>query len=156
MVVVRSTLPPTKPLSLPTTLAPGASLPAYGAHGDAGADLRSTERVLIPAGEHKLVSTGVAVQLKPGLAGFVYSRSGLAAKNGVFVLNAPGLIDSGYRGELKVILANFSQHDFMVEEGDRIAQFVVQEVLSPEFHTVEAFDDETERGAGGFGSTGVK
>jgi len=140
---------------IPITLGPGAVAPAYGAPGDAGADLRSTERVLIPAGGHSIVPTGVAIQLAPGTAGFVYSRSGLAAKNGVFVLNAPGLIDSGYRGELKVILANFGADDFLVEVGDRIAQLVVQEVIRPHFHEVEVLDS-TQRGALGFGSTGIR
>lgn len=135
-----------------------ALAPAFAREGDAGADLTSTEQILIPAGGHRLVGTGVRIALHHGQAGLVYSRSGLAAKQGIFVLNAPGLIDAGYRGEIKVILANFSTDDYLVRRGDRIAQLVIQQVETPELLilTEDEFDalPATERGNGGFGSTG--
>lgn len=135
-----------------------ALAPAFAREGDAGADLTSTEQILIPAGGHRLVGTGVRIALHHGQAGLVYSRSGLAAKEGVFVLNAPGLIDAGYRGEIKVILANFSDADYLVRKGDRIAQLVIQRVETPELLILSQDEFEalpaTERGNGGFGSTG--
>lgn len=135
-----------------------ALAPAFAREGDAGADLTSTEKLLIPARGHRLVSTGIRIALHQGQAGLVYSRSGLAAKHGVFVLNAPGLIDAGYRGEIKVILANFSDEDYLVRPGDRIAQLVIQRVETPELLALSEDEFErlpaTERGSGGFGSTG--
>lgn len=136
-------------------LDPDIEIPTVAKPGDAGVDLRSTIDVEIPAGGHRaLVPTGVAIALPEGYAGFVQPRSGLALRHGVTVLNTPGLIDSGYRGELQVILINTDPTEpFRVTRGERIAQLVVQRVESPTFVEVDSLD-ETERGAGGFGHTG--
>jgi dUTP pyrophosphatase len=134
-------------------LRPGARLPRYAHPGDAGADLFSAEVVELPPGGRRDVSTGIAIAVPEGFAAFVQPRSGLAFKSGITVLNSPGLIDSGYRGEVKVCLLNTGDRSFSVEEGDRIAQLVVQRVEAPLFAEVEALDS-TERGTGGFGSTG--
>ena len=130
-------------------------LPAYAKEGDAGADLVANENVILsPAGGRALISTGVAIAIPEGYAGFVQPRSGLAAKHGVTCLNTPGLIDSGYRGELKVLLVNTDpETPFEVVKGERIAQLVIQRVESVEFIEVEALSD-SDRGSGGFGSTG--
>ena len=130
-------------------------LPAYAKEGDAGADLVANENVILsPAGGRALISTGVAIAIPEGYAGFVQPRSGLAAKHGVTCLNTPGLIDSGYRGELKVLLVNTDpETPFAVVKGERIAQLVIQRVESVEFIEVEALSD-SDRGSGGFGSTG--
>ena len=122
--------------------------------GDAGADLSASEEHTIEPGETVLVGTGLSMAIPQGYAGFVLPRSGLAIKHGVTVANAPGLIDSGYRGELRVGLINHSDSTFVIGVGDRIAQLVVMSVETPEFVEVEGLDD-TDRGAGGFGSTGV-
>ncbi len=133
---------------------PQAVLPAYAHPGDAGMDVCSAEAVRIPPGGRALVPTGLAVRLPMGYEAQVRPRSGLALKKGVTVLNAPGTIDAGYRGEIGVVLANLGEMDFDVKAGDRIAQLVVAPVTRPEI--VETSElDETERGAGGFGSTGV-
>ncbi len=124
--------------------------------GDAGADLRSTESVLLAPGERRLVGTGVSIALPEGFAAFVMPRSGLAAKHGVTVVNAPGTVDAGYRGEIKVALLNTDRTSaFQVESGDRIAQLVVMPVVRAEFVAVDELP-ESSRGAGGFGSTGVR
>jgi len=130
-------------------------LPAYAKAGDAGADLVANENVMLPpAGGRALISTGIAIAIPEGYAGFVQPRSGLAAKHGVTCLNTPGLIDSGYRGELKVLLINTDpETPFEVVKGERIAQLVIQRVESVEFIEVEALSD-SDRGSGGFGSTG--
>ena len=130
-------------------------LPAYAKEGDAGADLIANENVVLPpAGGRALISTGRAIAIPEGYAGFVQPRSGLAAKHGVTCLNTPGLIDSGYRGELKVLLINTDpETSFEVVKGERIAQLVIQRVESVEFIEVEALSD-SDRGSGGFGSTG--
>lgn len=140
-------------------------IPVRQVRGDAGADLRSNEELTIQPGKRALVGTGVHIALEDGYAGLVYSRSGLAAKHGVFVLNAPGLIDSGYRGEVKVVLFNSGDQEFRIEKYDRIAQLVIQQVEHPEVETftIDGFSrwcatsaaHESARGAGGFGSTGV-
>lgn len=134
---------------------PSLELPRIAKPGDAGVDLRSTVDVTIPAGGHRaLVPTGVAVAIPEGYAGFVQPRSGLALKHGVTCLNTPGLIDSGYRGELKVLLINTDpSEDFVVTRGERIAQLVIQAVVTPEFVEVESLSD-TVRGEGGFGHSG--
>lgn len=136
-------------------LDPDLPAPAYARPGDAGADLRARhDATLAPAGGRALVATGVALALPPGTAGFVQPRSGLALRHGVTCLNTPGLIDSGYRDELKVLLVNLDPTEpFEVVRGDRIAQLVVQRVEHAHFAEVEALDD-TDRGLGGFGSTG--
>ena len=135
-------------------LRPDAELPAYARPGDAGMDLRSVENAVVPRGGRALVRTGLAMQLPFGYEAQVRPRSGLALKHGVTVLNTPGTIDSGYRGEVGVILANFGDSDFPVAKGDRIAQLVIAPVTQAEVEETDVID-ETDRGAGGFGSTGV-
>ena len=135
-------------------LRPEAELPAYARPGDAGMDLRSVEETVVPRGGRALVKTGLAMQLPSGYEAQVRPRSGLALKHGVTVLNTPGTIDSGYRGEVGVILANFGDSDFSVAKGDRIAQLVIAPVTQAEVEETDVID-ETDRGAGGFGSTGV-
>lgn len=136
-------------------LDPEWELPALAKPGDAGFDLRATEaQTLAPGGGRALVPTGIAIAIPPGYAGFVQPRSGLALNYGVTVLNTPGLIDSGYRGELKVILVNTdTRSEYHVERGERIAQLVIQAVPDVAFVEVEDLDDST-RGASGFGSSG--
>ncbi|HTC82638.1 MAG TPA: dUTP diphosphatase [Acidimicrobiia bacterium] len=136
-------------------LDPTLPLPAAAHAGDAGYDLRAREAVVLaPAGGRAAVATGVAVAIPPGWAGLVLPRSGLALRHGVSCLNAPGLIDAGYRDEIRVVLVN---HDptvpFVVEVGDRIAQLIIQEVAAIEWDEVEDLG-QTARGQGGFGSTG--
>lgn len=130
-------------------------LPTYAYAGDAGLDLRASESLVIAPLERKLVSTGLAVAIPEGYAGFVQPRSGLALKLGLSMANTPGLIDSHYRGELKVIAINLDPHEaIVIERGERIAQLVIQQV--PVVTLVEVDElDETDRGAGGFGSSGV-
>lgn len=133
---------------------PAAVLPSYSHPGDAGMDLCSVESCTIAPGERKLVHTGLAMMLPQGYEAQVRSRSGLALKSGVVVLNSPGTIDEGYRGEIGVILANFGADAFQVKPGARIAQMVVASCARAEIEEVSVLDD-TERGVGGFGSTGV-
>jgi dUTP pyrophosphatase len=139
---------------LVTRLDPDIPLPAYARSGDAGADLAAAEDVDLAPGERAVVRTGIAVALPDGYAGFVHPRSGLAAKHGVTLVNAPGTIDSGYRGEIKVILLNTDPHQAVsLRRGDRIAQLVVQRVEKATFREVPALP-ESARGDNGFGSTG--
>ncbi len=130
-------------------------MPSYAHPGDAGADLRSRESVNIGAGQRITVATGVSIALPEGYVGLVHPRSGLAAKHGITVLNAPGTVDAGYRGELAVTLLNTSSIDFQVNIGDRIAQLVIQQVERARFVVVETLPG-THRGEAGFGSTGIK
>jgi dUTP pyrophosphatase len=134
-------------------LHPDAVPPSRSRSGDAGYDLRATERVSIPQDGRRLVGTGIAVALPEGVAGLVTPRSGLAIEHGLTLLNAPGLIDPNYRGEIKVILHNTSERRYTVEIGDRVAQLLLVPYWAPELEVVEALP-ETERGAGGFGSSG--
>lgn len=134
-------------------LHPAAQLPRRAHPGDAGADLFSVEQVVIPAGERKDVGTGIALAIPRGYAGFVQPRSGLAFKHGIMVVNSPGLIDAGYRGELRVSLYNSGRESFTVAVGERIAQLVIQKVEEPDF-LASAELPETGRGEGGFGSSG--
>jgi len=136
-------------------LDPDLPLPAYARAGDAGADLVARCDALIEAGGGRaLVPTGVALAIPPGYAGFVQPRSGLALRHGVTVLNAPGLIDAGYRDELRVLLINTDpQAAYLVQRGDRIAQLVIQAVAEVSFVTVDELP-ESERGLGGFGHSG--
>jgi dUTP pyrophosphatase len=128
--------------------------PAYATDGDAGADLRTTVDLVLGPGERTLVPTGVALALPPGHVGLVHPRSGLAVRHGVTVVNAPGTIDAGYRGEIKVCLLNTdSSEPVHLSRGDRIAQLVIQRVEHAVFTVVEHLP-ESERGSGGFGSTG--
>ena len=134
-------------------LRPDAVVPERAYSGDAGLDLTACERVVLAPGERAVVATGVAVAIPDGYAGFVQPRSGLAARNGITIVNAPGLIDSGYRGEVRVILLNSDREEaFVVEPGMRVAQLVVLPV--PELELVEVDELPTsERGARGFGSS---
>lgn len=132
--------------------------PAYAHYSDAGADLRSSVDMVLPARDTALVPTGVKIAIPEGYAGFVHPRSGLALNNKVTVLNAPGTIDAAYRGELKVILINLSDEDFEIKMYDRIAQLVIQRVEHATFDDFGDWQDHTntDRGEGGFGSTGVQ
>ncbi len=130
-------------------------LPQYAHAGDAGLDLFSADEVTIAPGQRMLVSTGIAVAIPEGFAGFVQPRSGLAVRQGLGIVNTPGLIDSHYRGEIKVIAINLDPaSDISVSRGDKIAQLVIQPVARVELTEVSELD-ETVRGEGGFGSTGV-
>jgi len=131
-------------------------MPAYAYVGDAGLDLRAAEDAVLAPFERKLVSCGIAIAIPQGYAGFVLPRSGLAAKHGISIVNAPGLIDSNYRGEIKAILVNLDAHnEFEIAHGDRIAQLVILETPVVELEEADELS-ETERGAGGFGSSGVQ
>jgi dUTP pyrophosphatase len=136
-------------------LDPDLPLPSYARPGDAGADLVAREDVMLARGGGRaLVPTGAAIAIPAGYAGFVQPRSGLALKHGVTCLNTPGLIDAGYRGELKVLLVNTDpESDFLVKRGERIAQLVIQRVEHAQFRVVDELPS-SERGDGGFGSTG--
>jgi dUTP pyrophosphatase len=130
-----------------------AVVPARAYDGDAGLDLSSCERVTLGPGERALVGTGLAVAIPDGYAGFVQPRSGLAARHGITIVNAPGLVDSGYRGELRVVLLNTDTAEtFVVEPGMRIAQLVVMPVSAADPVEVEELP-ESERGVRGFGSS---
>ncbi len=132
----------------------GVPVPGYAHPGDAGADLATTIDVVIGPGQRVLVPTGVAIALPDGYAGFVHPRSGLAARSGLTIVNAPGTVDAGYRGEIKVCLLNTdTQTPITLHRGDLIAQLVVQQVVRVQFTPVDALPD-SERGAGGHGSTG--
>ena len=132
---------------------PDAVLPSYAHPGDAGMDVRSVEDLVIPAGGRVLVHTGLVAVIPEGSELQVRSRSGLALKSGVAVLNSPGTVDAGYRGEIGVILANFGDGGFVVKKGDRVAQLVAAPVTVAEIFETDSVD-ATDRGAGGFGSTG--
>ena len=135
-------------------LSEAARPPAQAHEGDAGYDLHAAEAATIGPGERASVGTGIAIAIPEGQAGLVIPRSGLAARHGISVVNAPGLIDAGYRGELRVLLLNTDRTEpFTVEPGDRIAQLVLVRVESEELEEVAELD-ETARGVGGFGSTG--
>jgi dUTP pyrophosphatase len=131
----------------------GLPLPQYAHAHDAGLDLHAARDLTLEAGQRALVETGIAGAIPPGWAGFVLPRSGLALREGVTVLNAPGLIDAGYRGEVKVLLINCGADRAVLRRGDRIAQLVVQPVTRVELVEVEALP-ASDRGTGGFGSTG--
>jgi len=141
---------------LPVLIVSSGELPSYAHPGDAGADLRSNEAIVIPPGERRTLGTGVAIALPDGFVGLVHPRSGLAAKHGITVLNAPGTVDAAYRGEIRVTLLNTDlQNSFEIAVGDRIAQLVIQSVERANFLQVERLPD-SHRGEGGFGSTGVQ
>ncbi len=131
-----------------------AVLPRYSTEGDAGADLSSVAEVTLAPGERALVPTGIALALPPGTVGLVHPRSGLAARHGVSIVNAPGTVDSGYRGEVLVNLVNLDPTEsFTVRVGDRIAQLVVQEYLHADFSATDSLPGSA-RGETGHGSTG--
>jgi dUTP pyrophosphatase len=136
-------------------LDPELELPAYAHSGDAGADLRSRETFVLQPGERRLVATGIAITVPEGYAAFVHPRSGLAANHGVSIVNAPGTIDAGYRGEVHVCLINLDRSaPIEISRGDRIAQLVVQSVSRAQFVPVAQLPDSS-RGIGGYGSTGA-
>jgi dUTP pyrophosphatase len=132
-------------------------LPSYATEGSAGMDVYAdiNEPITIASQETVMIPTGLAIELPEGYECQVRSRSGLAAKFGVFALNAPGTIDPDYRGEIKVILSNFSDKEFEVKRGDRIAQLVIAQFVRAEWNLVDDLNN-TERGSGGFGSTGIE
>lgn len=133
----------------------GVELPSYAYEGDAGLDLRSAEDVVLKPFERRLVSTGLAIAIPDGYAGFVQPRSGLALREGLSMANTPGLIDAHYRGELKVCAINLDpERDIHITKGERIAQLVIQKVPRVSLMEVDSLD-ETDRGVGGFGSSGV-
>jgi dUTP pyrophosphatase len=135
-------------------LDPRARLPARAHDGDAGLDLHALEEVALDPGDRALVRTGIAVEIPDGHAGLVVPRSGLAARHGVALVNAPGVIDAGYRGEVRVLLLNTDRRQpFRAAEGDRIAQLVLVRVEAPDVVEADALA-ESVRGAGGFGSSG--
>jgi len=137
-------------------LHPDARLPrfAHGPEEDAGMDLHAVEAAVIPGGGWKAVGTGLSLEIRAGYEGQVRPRSGLAARHGVTLLNSPGTIDPGYRGEVRVLLVNHSTADFKVEPGDRIAQLVISSYAAVEWSWAEDLK-ESARAEGGFGSTGV-
>lgn len=139
-------------------LDPGLPLPARAHPGDAGVDLAAREEVILTPGRRALVGTGIALALPEGYAAFVHPRSGLAARKGLGLLNAPGTVDAGYRGEIRVCLVNHDpEHAVTVHRGDRVAQLVVQRVELPRFRVVEDVGSlaPSARGDDGFGSTGT-
>ena len=135
-------------------LDPGMPVPRYAHSGDAGADLAIAEDCDLAPGERKVVGTGLALVLPDGWAGFVHPRSGLAARSGLTIVNAPGTIDAGYRGEVRICLLNTDQHtSIALTRGDLVAQLVVQPVEVVDFVELDALPD-SDRGSGGYGSTG--
>jgi dUTP pyrophosphatase len=145
----------TEPLAIPVrVLAADLPLPAYARDGDAGLDLHAAVDVALAPGARMLVPTGLALAIPPGFAGFVLPRSGLALRHGVTLLNTPGLIDAGYRGEIQVLLVNHGDTLVKLTRGDRIAQLVIQKIEHATLIPVNELPPST-RGTGGFGSTGV-
>ncbi|OHD07473.1 MAG: deoxyuridine 5'-triphosphate nucleotidohydrolase [Spirochaetes bacterium GWD1_27_9] len=132
-----------------------AKIPAKATPNSSGFDLFSTEELIIEKHKFKLISTGISIEMERGVEAQVRSRSGLAIKHGIAVLNSPGTIDCDYRGEVKVVLINHSDCDFTIEKGMRIAQMVFSKVVDADFQVVSELSD-TQRGEGGFGSTGFK
>ena len=131
-------------------------VPEYSHPGDAGADLHAAEAHTLPPGGRATVGTGVSIALPDGYAGFVVPRSGLAMRHGLTIVNSPGTVDAGYRGEIRITLLNTDlEHPFAIEPGDRIAQLIVMPVSRAEFIPVQTLPG-SHRGAGGFGSTGVR
>lgn len=144
-------------IKIPTVAERGARLPAFQTKGAAGADVHAflpVDSIVIHPGNYVLVPTGIRMAIPCGYEVQIRPRSGLAAKFGVTVLNSPGTIDSDYRGEIKVILINHGKEDFVVKDGDRIAQMVVSELCAYELVNSDSLD-ETDRGEGGFNSTGI-
>lgn len=132
----------------------GSPVPAYAHPGDAGADIHAAEPVTLEPGQRAVVATGIAIALPHGYAAFVHPRSGLAAKHGITIVNAPGTVDAGYRGEIKVNLLNTGSEPHRIEVGDRIAQLIVQRVEQVRFIEVERLPG-SDRGERGHGSTGL-
>lgn len=134
-------------------LHPDLPIPRHAHPGDGGVDLHAAEAARLEPGERRLVATGIAIAIPPGYAGLVTPRSGLALRHGIGIVNSPGLVDSGYRGELKVILVNLGAEPVDISVGDRVAQLVIVAVIDQELVEVDELPDST-RGEGGFGSTG--
>jgi len=129
-------------------------LPEYQHYGeDAGLDLHAAEKKIISSGDYKLIKTGLKIAIPEGYGGFVYPRSGLALDHGITVLNADGVIDPGYRGEVGVLLINHGKHQFEVKKGDRIAQLIIHRTFTVEWEEVNDLES-SQRGSGGFGHTG--
>ena len=145
---------PTNPIWIKVITDDDSLIPAYQTSGSAGCDLRSTDNVVIPSGSRFVVGTGLKMEIPSGFGAMVCSRSGLAAKSGIQVLNAPGICDQDFRGEIKVILYNSGKEDFIVKKGDRIAQLLFFPIFQAIFQKATTVS-ETDRGEGGFGSTGV-
>ncbi|MHC3000932.1 dUTP diphosphatase [Gordonia sp. GN26] len=146
-------LPPLPPIAV-RRLDPDLPLPTRAHPGDAGVDLCSTIDLELPAGRRQLVGTGIAIALPFGTVGLIHPRSGLAARAGLSIVNTPGTVDAGYRGEIKVCLINLDpEQSITISRGDRIAQLIVQRVELPDFVEVDELDD-TSRGDGGYGSSG--
>ncbi len=129
--------------------------PNYAHPGDAGMDLYSAEDVLLKPGERKVISSGIKVAVPEGYEAQIRPKSGLALKHGISIVNTPGTIDAGYRGIVGVILINYSKEDYKIEKGSKIAQMVINKIETPEIEEVESLN-KTQRGEGGFGSTGLK
>ena len=144
---------PSRVRVLISRLDPGLPMPCYAHPGDAGVDLHARADVLLPPGQRALVPTGVAIALPDGYAGFVHPRSGLAARHGITVLNAPGTVDAGYRGEIMVNLLNTDAAAFTIARGDRIAQLIVQAVSVADFVEVRSLPG-SHRGDNGHGASG--
>lgn len=142
------------PIWVRTICSGNAILPKYQTEASVGCDLHATEDVVVKVGERSLVGTGLKLEIPFGIGAYVCPRSGLAAKHGITVLNSPGVIDSDFRGEIKVILFNSGKEDFYVSKGDRIAQLIFFPSIQAIFQSVEALS-QTDRGEGGFGSTGI-
>jgi dUTP pyrophosphatase len=130
-------------------------MPSLGSPGDAGFDLRSADDAVVPARSRHTINTGVSLAIPAGYVALVHPRSGLAAKHGITVLNAPGTVDAGYRGQILITLVNHSDEDFSITRGDRVAQVVFQKFETPRFVVAEELPG-SQRGSSGFGSTGVK
>ncbi|MGV0438880.1 dUTP diphosphatase [Corynebacterium mastitidis] len=154
LAMLREAFPPVTPDAVLPVVADDGHLPTRAHPGDAGLDLRAVEEVRLHRGGHARVRTGVQVAIPEGHVGYITPRSGLAARRGVTVLNAPGTIDSGYRGEIEVILVNHGPMPVWIERGDRIAQLVIHPIITPKVKQVDTLP-ATERGEGGFGSTGA-
>jgi len=145
---------PTNPIWVKVITDDDSLIPAYQTSGSAGCDLMSTDNVVIPSGSRLVVGTGLKMEIPSGFGAMVCSRSGLAAKHGIHVLNGNGIIDNDYIGEIKVILHNSGREDFIVKKGDRIAQLLFFPIFQAIFQKAKTVS-ETDRGEGGFGSTGV-
>lgn len=135
-------------------LSPDAVIPTYATTWDAGADLYALDYSFIRPDQHEIIATGISLEIPNGFVGLIHPRSGMAAREGITVLNAPGTIDAGYRGEIQVILINHSRVYKTINKGDKIAQLVIQRVEDVDFIEVDELDS-SERGFGKFGSTGV-
>ena len=145
---------PINPLWVKVLTDDSSLIPEYQTPGSAACDLKSTDNVIIPPGSRLTVGTGLKLEIPKGFSAMVCSRSGLAAKNGIQVLNAPGIVDFDYRGEIKVILFNSGKEEFIIKKGDRVAQLLFFPIFQAIFQKAEKVS-ETVRGEGGLGSTGI-